>query len=165
MDPDGPDEPGLRILVVDDDIVVAMLLGMSLPDVVVLEASRMGEGLATARETRPDVVVVDRTLPDGDGLDLVRALREAPETETVPIVLITAGHDPQDRTDVLRAGADEYLAKPFEPDDLERLLRALIDIPADERAKRRTQAPRLRPLRASGEAVGPSIARPAEDEH
>lgn len=131
-----------------------MLLAMSLPDVAVIEASRMGEGLSTARESRPDVVVVDRTLPDGDGLDLIRALRAEPETDDVPIVLVTAGHDPADRSDVLRAGADEYLAKPFEPHDLEQLLRTLISVPAAERARRRTQARRLRPLRAAVEESG-----------
>ncbi len=141
--------PGLRILVVDDDVVVAMLLALSLPDVEIIEASRQAEGLTTALEGQPDVILVDRRLPDGDGLDLVRTLRQHPATEAVLIVLVTAGHDPEDRTDVLRAGADEYLAKPFEPDDLEALLRALIAVPAAERARRRLQARRLRPLRAA----------------
>ena len=134
---------------VDDDVVVAMLLAMGLPDVEVIEASRMGEGHAVALAQRPDVVVVDRKLPDGDGLDLVRSLRSHPVTETMPIVLVTAGHDPQDRTEVLRAGADDYLAKPFEPHDLEHLLRALVSVPATERARRRSQARRQQPLRAA----------------
>ncbi|MEO6318463.1 MAG: response regulator [Acidimicrobiales bacterium] len=157
-------EPGLRLLVVDDDIVVAMLLAMSRPNITVIEATRMGEGLNLARQRCPDGVVVDRTLPDGDGLDLVRRLRAEPDTAAVPIVLVTAGHDPRDRSDMLRAGADEYLAKPFDPDDLEQLLRSLLNVPASERAHRRNQAPRLRPLRAATEEGAPSIVLPTEDE-
>lgn len=150
----------IRVLVVDDDIAVGMMLAMQLPQVEVLEASRITQALALARERSPHAVIVDRKLADGDGLDLIRALRATPATESVPILLITAGHDPAERPEVLGAGADEYLAKPFEPADLERQLRELLDLSPAKLRARRGQGERGRPLRADPEPGQPEQEAP-----
>lgn len=145
---DGRGVSPLRLLVVDDDVVVPMLIAMGLDAVDVVEATRSTEALAIACEMRPDAVVVDRTLPDGDGLDLVRSLRATPETRDIPIVLVTAGHDDALRSEVLRAGADEYLPKPVDPAALEALVRDLLAVEPDELRRRREHAARARQLRA-----------------
>ena len=137
---------------VDDDVVVSMLLAMGLDDVEVLEASRVGEGMAIAQREAPDAAVVDRTLPDGDGLALVRRLRVHRATSDLPIVVLTAGHREESRSEVMRAGADDYLAKPVAADDVEALVRQLCAMsPSDLRARRERRA-RALPLRASTEA-------------
>ncbi len=146
----------IRVLVVDDDIAVAMMLAMQLPHVEVLEASRITQALAMARERSPQAVIVDRKLADGDGLDLVRALRDTPDAESVPILLVTAGHDPADHPEVLAAGADEYLAKPVEPSDLEELLRELLELSPSRLRSRRARGGR--PLRAEPSEPAPEQA-------
>lgn len=154
---DGSGVAPLRVLVVDDDIVVPMLIAMGLEAVDVIEASRSSEALQIAAAVCPDAIVVDRTLPDGDGLDLVRALRAGSATTDVPIVLVTGGHDEALRSEVLRAGADEYLPKPIDPLALESLLRELLAVDAVELRGRRERAARARPLRANtAEAPDPA---------
>jgi DNA-binding response OmpR family regulator len=141
--------------VIDDDVVVPMLFSMGLEDIEILEASRSSEGARLAEAHHPDAVIVDRSLPDGDGLDLVRTLRAAPATRGVPIILLTAGHDEADRSEVLRAGADDYLAKPIDPAQLESLVRDLLAVGPDDLRSRRERTARSLPLRAGEQEASP----------
>jgi DNA-binding response OmpR family regulator len=152
---------GKTVLVVDDDTYVALLLSMELPGVSILEAARMSEALPLAAESDPAAVVIDRRLPDGDGLDLVRRLRTSFPTTQTPIVVITAGHDEAHRSEVLKAGADEYLAKPVNPPELLGCLARILDIPPSDRRERRTRL--LDRIRRAGGAAG-SSDKPSNDE-
>lgn len=101
-----------RILVVDDDAHVrrflrTVLAGHGHP---VIEASSVAEAIATAIAETPDVILLDLGLPDGDGLQVVRALRPA---SRVPIIVLSARGQEGDKVAALDAGADDYLTKPF----------------------------------------------------
>ena len=126
-----------RALVVDDDEFIKITLSLELPDVDLLEASRAEEAMAIAMNETLDVILVDRRLPDGDGLDLIRLLRARPALHQVPIILITAGHDEAERIAVLRSGADEYLGKPIEPADLRARIERVLALPRSELRTRR----------------------------
>ncbi len=93
---------------------------------VVGVAANVKDGLAAIEAQPPDVIVLDLMLPDGDGLDLCRRLRAASTVAAVPIVMLTAKGDPVDRVIGLELGADDYLAKPFEPRELLARLRAVL---------------------------------------
>lgn len=73
-----------------------------------------------------DAIVLDLTLPDGDGLDVCRQLRAQPDTKHIPILMLTARGDPTDRIIGLELGADDYLPKPFEPRELLARIRAIL---------------------------------------
>lgn len=78
-------------------------------------------------KTQPvDAIVLDLTLPDGDGLDVCRQLRAQPDTKHIPILMLTARGDPTDRIIGLELGADDYLPKPFEPRELLARIRAIL---------------------------------------
>lgn len=78
-------------------------------------------------KTHPvDAIVLDLTLPDGDGLDVCRQLRAQPDTKHIPILMLTARGDPTDRIIGLELGADDYLPKPFEPRELLARIRAIL---------------------------------------
>jgi len=113
------------ILVVEDEMKIARLVRDYLThagfDVIVT-----GDGnaaLASARGTKPDLVVLDLGLPDRDGLDVTRELRR---TSTVPIVMLTARADEADRIVGLELGADDYVVKPFSPKELVARIRAVL---------------------------------------
>jgi len=74
----------------------------------------------------PDMVLMDVMLPDGDGLALTAEWRQSPRTSSLPILMLTARGDPADRILGLELGADDYLAKPFEPRELLARIRALL---------------------------------------
>ena len=155
-----------RVLVVDDDVVVAMRLSFSDEDVEVTDVGRMADALPAALAGVFDVAIVDRRLPDGDGLDLVRQLRNRAETADLPIIVLTAWHDEADRPEVIDSGASEYLAKPVEPDALVDIFRRLTgvaddDARAEKKARRRG---RLRHRRTPPTDVTPadSPAAPAD---
>ena len=129
--------PENRVLVIDDDAYLRIMLSLELHEAVILEASRLEEGYDLAMTESPDVVIIDRRLPDGDGIDLVRRLRANQAMRQVPIMLVTAGHDEAHRWSILRAGADEYLPKPVDADDLNARIRRILSLPAEQRRERR----------------------------
>jgi DNA-binding response OmpR family regulator len=114
-----------RILMIDDDDrlagMVSDYLGGAGFRLTVAGTARDGEALLK-RESF-DAVILDLMLPDGDGLDLCRRLRG---TTDVPILMLTARGEPMDRVIGLEVGADDYLAKPFEPRELQARLRAIL---------------------------------------
>lgn len=119
-----------RLLLVEDDGRLGPLLVEVLGDVYDVELVGDGQAGLHAGLTRPyDVMVVDRGLPAIDGVDLVRRLRR--EAVTTPILILTARAAVADRVEGLDAGAEDYLVKPFEIDELLARLRALRRRPID----------------------------------
>src|ERR1043165_5950667 len=97
----------MRLLVVDDDAYVRVLLCLDLPDVEMIEVTRVQEAVALlARRERIDACIVDRRLADGDGLEVVRHARSREWTRNLPMVVLTAGYDTVDAEAVYQAGAD-----------------------------------------------------------
>jgi DNA-binding response OmpR family regulator len=140
----------LSVLVVDDDMAQRVFLTFDLERFHVVEAGGVEEGYTVALQAEPDVVMVDRRLPDGDGLDLVRRLRRHPRHGRTPIAVVTAGYEEADRVAVIKAGADLYLTKPLEAGALEdRICEILGMDPAGRRPRRQDEISRIR----SGEAV------------
>ena len=133
----------MRVLVVDDDVVVHMSMTMTWDDVEVIECTRAAEAFRVGVTERPDSFVVDLRLPDGDGLDLVRRLRCDLRTNQTPIAVLTAAYEPADELGVLKSGGDAYLAKPFEPTQLLRVLQQLLALSGTERRARRQRSMKL----------------------
>jgi signal transduction histidine kinase/ligand-binding sensor domain-containing protein/DNA-binding response OmpR family regulator len=107
------------ILVVDDHPDVRAYVRRHLePEYRVVEAADGAEGLRQARRWVPDLVVSDVMMPGLDGNALFRSLREDPELELVPVVLLTAKASSENRLEGLREGVDDYLVKPFDPREL-----------------------------------------------
>ena len=127
----------MRLLVVDDDVTVRMLLSMALDDVDVVERWRATGIVQQATEVAPDALILDRRLPDGDGLDAVRALRADRRTADLPIVVITADDDPVQRQQAFAVGADEHMPKPVSPEELLALVSRIVATPVAQRRTRR----------------------------
>jgi two-component system KDP operon response regulator KdpE len=102
----------LTILLIEDEPQMRRFLRGSLaaPDYDLLEASSGAEGLSLAAAKHPDVVLLDLGLPDMDGIEVTKRLREWAET---PIIVLSARGQEQDKIAALDAGADDYLTKPF----------------------------------------------------
>jgi diguanylate cyclase (GGDEF)-like protein len=116
------------ILVVEDDELIARLLKASLVDVgyEVRIATDGVEALAIAIERCPDLVLADVMMPNMDGYELTRRLREDPRTEAVSIIMLTARGLAADKLDGLTAGADDYLVKPFDTPELLARIRGVL---------------------------------------
>jgi two-component system OmpR family response regulator len=116
----------VRVLVVEDSARMGELLtrGLSEDGYAVDLATNATDGLWLAAEDRPDAIVLDVVLPDRDGFETCRALRDA--GCTAPILMLTARDDVADRVRGLDAGADDYLTKPFAFAELLARVRALI---------------------------------------
>ena len=114
-----------RILVIEDDPAILKLLqrGLAYEGYIVDTATDGRSGLLMARDNHPDLVVLDWMLPGMDGLEVCHRLRTGGE---VPIVMLTAKDTIQDRVQGLDAGADDYLVKPFNLDELLARIRALL---------------------------------------
>jgi len=125
-----------HILIVEDDEAIVRLLRRGLTfEGYQVETALDGEtGLAMAREHHPDMVILDLMLPGIDGLEVCQRLRGS---SNVPILMLTAKDTIQDRVSGLDAGADDYLVKPFELDEVLARVRALL---------RRTQTERVQVL-------------------
>ena len=116
------------ILVVDDEPRIVALARDYLEHAgfTVLTADTGPSALTTARQKRPDLVVLDLGLPGLDGLDVTRELRRGELTAAVPIVMLTARDDELDKLLGLELGADDYLTKPFSPRELVARVRAVL---------------------------------------
>ena len=124
-----------RILIVEDDDAIVRVLRRSLSlEGFDVESAGDGEtGLALALENRPDLVILDLMLPGMDGLEVCRRLRTSTSGNT-PILMLTARDTVPDRIQGLDAGADDYIVKPFDLDELAARIRALLRRTQSERA-------------------------------
>ena len=117
----------MRLLLVDDDpdIRTSVRVGFELQwrDVEILEAATGAECLRMVEERRPDLVLLDVGLPDLDGFAVLRELRTF---TAVPVIMLTARDEPIDRVRGLEAGADDYVAKPFDHLELMARVRAVL---------------------------------------
>jgi CheY-like chemotaxis protein len=116
------------ILVVDDfdDTRLLLRTWLQKKGFRVVEAENGNRAVAAAESNRPDLIIMDVEMPELDGLAATRKIRKLENFETVPIVAVSAYGADQYRDHALAAGCNEYVSTPFEPDELERLIRALI---------------------------------------
>jgi DNA-binding response OmpR family regulator len=144
----------MRVLVVEDeaDVAEALSWGLTAEGYVVDVADNGTEGLWKARETPHDVIILDVMLPDLDGYQLCRTLRE--EGVWTPVLMLTALDEDLDHAEGLDSGADDYLAKPFSYTVLLAHLRSLT---------RRTMGARPTVLTAAGLALDTSARTVTRD--
>ncbi|MGB9693178.1 MAG: response regulator, partial [Candidatus Sumerlaeaceae bacterium] len=117
------------ILVVEDEPAIANLVAFHLEQegwepLVVAEGHR---ALSLLQKTLPAAVVLDLMLPDVDGIEILRRIRQNPNTKLLPVLILTARGEEADRVLGLEVGADDYLAKPFSPRELVLRLKKLIE--------------------------------------
>jgi len=116
-----------KVLLVEDDADMRAYLREHLtPQYELLEAAEGDAGWRLVQEEIPDVVVSDIVMPGLDGYALCRAVKSDPETDFIPVILLTARADARSKLAGLEGGADDYLAKPFDPDELRLRLRNLL---------------------------------------
>src|SRR6185312_13474735 len=125
MEKDVFDARDVTILIVDDEPRIRdfVRMNLELEHYSVLEASNGIEALEQLREHLPDLVVLDVMMPEMDGFETLRNIREV---STVPVIMLTVRQNEQDRIHGLDLGADDYLAKPFSPRELLSRIRALL---------------------------------------
>lgn len=116
----------MKILVIEDDALLRHHLNVRLTEMgnQVLDSETASEGQYLAQNYPIDIAVVDLGLPDQDGIDLIRQLRENGFRK--PILILTARDHWQDKVEGLNAGADDYLIKPFQIEELVARLNALV---------------------------------------
>ncbi|WP_347249523.1 response regulator transcription factor [Zoogloea sp.] len=131
-----PQDP-LTVLMVDDDAELSAMVAELLQahGMRVHCAGTAAQGLTDLTRLEPDVLLLDLMLPDANGIDLCRRLRES--GHELPVLMLTARGDPFDRVLGLELGADDYLGKPFEPRELVARVRALVR--RQQAVMRRTQ--------------------------
>jgi DNA-binding response OmpR family regulator len=136
-DPAGPPltTTSPRVLIVDDEpgIVEFVTIGLAQDGIAVVAAGTASAGLRALRVEHPDLVIVDVGLPDGNGFDLLARIRSESD---VPVIMLTARGDVEDRVRGLDLGADDYVAKPFHFAELVARVRAHLrrQASADDRA-------------------------------
>ncbi|WP_128086813.1 response regulator, partial [Pantoea deleyi] len=100
------------VLIVEDEKEIRRFVRLALEneDLKVVDADTLQRGLIEAATRKPDLVILDLGLPDGDGTDFIRDLRQ---WSAIPVIVLSARSDEQDKIAALDAGADDYLTKPF----------------------------------------------------
>jgi DNA-binding response OmpR family regulator len=117
-----------KILVIEDDFIVARTIERSLrsDEFQVILTNRGDKGLRMARRDPPDLVILDIIMPDMDGFTVCRQMRTDPLLAEIPVLFLTAKIKPQDRIAGFVAGADDYLCKPFNVDELILRVQAIL---------------------------------------
>lgn len=110
-----------RVLIIDDepDILSLLSLHLKLNNYQVFQASNGKKGIEIAQMEKPDIVVLDVMMPEIDGFEVAKALKENPDTSPIPLIFLTARTQTEDKIKGLMVGADDYLIKPFDFEELQ----------------------------------------------
>jgi signal transduction histidine kinase len=143
--PDTPDRPeeaaGSIVLVVEDNEDMNRFITAALgSEYVVMSAASGHEALDRALKETPDLIVTDLTMPGMSGGDLLKALRRSSSLSGVPVLVLTGRAEDEVRVELLRAGAQDYLVKPFAVDELRVRVRNLLTVKASRQALQRALA-------------------------
>jgi two-component system chemotaxis response regulator CheY len=118
-----------KILVVEDSPMTRSLIISSLEDLgdfTVVEAANGFQALRKLPEYLPDLVITDINMPDINGLEVVRFVKESENFRHIPVIIVTTEGRDVDRERGLKLGADRYVIKPFDPEELQRHVRELL---------------------------------------
>jgi two-component system KDP operon response regulator KdpE len=137
----------LTILVIDDEPQIRRVVrhALAADDTRVLEAASARAGIDLAAAERPDLIVLDLGLPDGGGLEVCREIRG---WSTAPVVVLSARHSDREKAELLDAGADDYVTKPFSTVEFQARVRAQL-----RRARMVSQDPSETTLVAAGVVI------------
>jgi len=121
-------KPMRQILIVEDERPIREMIafGLRRAGFEVVEAEDCKEARTRMADRRPDLVLVDWMLPDMSGLELTRALKKDKDTKEMPVILLTARAEEQDKVSGLEGGADDYVTKPFSPRELLARINAVL---------------------------------------
>lgn len=119
---------GIKILAVDDSAISLKLLTATLTQAgyEVIAASNGTEALKQADEAHPDLIILDVVMPDLNGYEVCRRLRTKPSTARLPIMMLTAQDNLEEKVKGFDAGADDYMVKPFQPPELQARIAVLL---------------------------------------
>jgi two-component system phosphate regulon response regulator PhoB len=119
---------GKQILIVEDEKPIRDMIafGLRRAGFEVREAEDCSTARASIADHRPDLLLVDWMLPDQSGLELTRAIKRNKDTEDMPVILLTARAEEQDKVTGLEGGADDYVTKPFSPRELLARINAVL---------------------------------------
>lgn len=109
-----------KILSVDDSKTIRLIVGKAFKsyDCQMCEASNGEEGLAAAAKERPDLIILDVTMPIMDGVTMLTKLKEDPELKGIPVIMLTAESGRENVLQIAKLGVRDYLVKPFKEDQL-----------------------------------------------
>ena len=115
----------INVLIIEDEHAIRRFLRTALEadGLRVYEAETLQRGLLEAATRKPDLIILDLGLPDGDGIDFIRDLRQ---WSAIPVIVLSARSEESDKIAALDAGADDYLIKPYEFDELIARIHALL---------------------------------------
>ncbi len=110
----------IKILSVDDSRTIRLIVGKTFRpyDCVICEASNGEEGLAAAAREKPDLILLDVTMPVMDGVTMLTKLKEDPDLKQIPVIMLTAESGRDNVLHIARLGVRDYLVKPFKEDQL-----------------------------------------------
>lgn len=130
-----------RILVIEDEPAIQELLALTLSEAghEPVLASDAAEGYQHAQQILPDLVLLDWMLPGMSGIEFARKLRGNPRTQQVPIIMLTAKAEEQDKLAGLETGADDYMVKPFSTRELNARIKAVLRRRAPQMVEDRVQ--------------------------
>jgi DNA-binding response OmpR family regulator len=119
-----------KVLIVEDNIDLIHVLGLALElqGLVIIRAIDGKQALKMAASKLPDLILLDLSLPDMDGLEIVRQIRRNPKTCSTPILVTTGRNFLNDKEECLRNGCNDYLSKPFTPKELVARIEKLLVI-------------------------------------
>jgi DNA-binding response OmpR family regulator len=117
-----------RILAVDDDRIIRNTISTALTKfgMLVTTAENLAEAKQKVTSEPFDLVIIDRVLPDGDGVQMCSFLKEKPVLKTIPVLMLTGKVETEDKVLGLQLGADDYLTKPFALTELKARIDALL---------------------------------------
>jgi DNA-binding response OmpR family regulator len=117
-----------KILIIDDDMNGLQLLSLTLrvEGFQVIAANSGQQGLGCIRDQEPDLVILDVMMPGMDGLEVCRRIRQSPSFADIPVIMLTARTEVNDRVTGLRLGADDYIPKPASPAEVVARVRAVL---------------------------------------
>ncbi len=120
--------PRETILIVDDeeDIIELIKYNLKTEGYIILSAGTGEQAIKTAKQSLPDLIVLDLMLPGIDGLEVTRHLKKNDSTADIPIVMVTAKGEESDVVTGLELGANDYISKPFSPRELVARIRAIL---------------------------------------
>ncbi len=117
-----------KILIVDDelDTLVPLKRTLEAGDYQVIEASNGMEAIEKTRSEQPDLILLDLMMPGMDGIEVCKVLKEDPTTDDIPVIMLTAKGDIEDKIGGIETGADDYVTKPFDLGELKARIKMIL---------------------------------------